>query len=156
MTSILRWLLVATGIVPPGPKRTKIVRDVFGAADWMAKALTSSGYDADYSLESLREMDRFFDEHSADGHPRPGGLLAERTRQRIFGLGAYVGEVIRRRGGGGEWIGDDGDPKAEINVRLKLASGTEIWPMQRAIKRLVNGEEDAVYPYAAIVLNPTS
>jgi len=32
------------------------------ASDWVTKALNSSGYKADYSLESIKEIDRFFDE----------------------------------------------------------------------------------------------
>ncbi|WP_455714891.1 hypothetical protein [Anaerosporobacter sp.] len=36
--------------------------DIFSAAEWVVRALNSSGYKVDYSLESMRELDRFFDE----------------------------------------------------------------------------------------------
>jgi hypothetical protein len=61
-------------------------------------------------------------------------------------LGAYVGEVIRRHYGG-EWQGDDADPAAEINVAVRLNSGTIFWPMQRVMKRFKNGPEDGIYVY---------
>ncbi len=34
--------------------------DIHLASDWVVKALNSSGYKADYSLESMKEIDRFF------------------------------------------------------------------------------------------------
>jgi hypothetical protein len=60
-------------------------------ADWIAAALTSSGYAADFSPSSLREVERFFEDQSADGKLRRGGLLAEDTSKRVFAIGAYTG-----------------------------------------------------------------
>ncbi len=106
-----------------------IVEDVMTASTWIAQALSSSGYHADFNPGSLWEIDRFFDEHSRDGRPVAGGLLSEALGSRLFALGAYVGEVIRRQLGG-EWHGDDSDPKAEISVELRLPDGTVCWPVQ--------------------------
>jgi hypothetical protein len=61
-----------------------IKEDIATASDWISRALQSSGYHADFSPQSLREIDRFFDEHSANGSPKPGGLLAESLGSRIF------------------------------------------------------------------------
>lgn len=105
-----------------GPVEPKVVADAKAAAEWIAEALSSSGYRADFSLESLREVDRFFDEHAPDGQPLPEGLLSSDVGERLFALGGYVGEVIRRACGG-EWEGSDEDPRAEVNIALKLASG---------------------------------
>ena len=69
-------------------------------AERIATALTSSGYRADFSPASLWDIDRFFDEQSDKGRPRRGGLLADETGARLFALGAYTGEVIRRAVGG--------------------------------------------------------
>src|SRR5215216_4179026 len=100
------------------------------AASWIADALSSSGYRADLSPQSLWEVDRFLAEQSRQGAATPGGLLAEDLGSRLFALGAYTGEVIRRSLGG-EWSGDDNDPEAEINVELHLADGSIVWPVQR-------------------------
>ena len=43
---------------------SSIVSDVLASAEWIAKALSSSGYQADFTLTSLGEIDRFFDEHA--------------------------------------------------------------------------------------------
>jgi hypothetical protein len=116
------------------------------AADWIAGALKSSNYEADYSINSLKEIDRFFDEHSRDGKPTPGGLLSKSLGSRLFALGAYVGECIRRAYGG-EWKGDDNDPKGEINISVCWPDGGIVWPVQRVMKRLKNGREDSIHVY---------
>ena len=122
-----------------------ITEDIHVGADWIAKALSSSGYAADFSPPSLWEIDRFFDDHSRNGEAVPGGLLGNDLGCRLFSIGAYVGEVIRRSVGG-EWRGDDSDPQAEINIELVVA-GSTCWPVQRVMKRFKNGAEDGVAAY---------
>jgi hypothetical protein len=147
------WVREATGArfghyaLVSDESSSSIVDDVLGSAEWISTALRSSGYAADFSPGSLWEVDRFFDEHTEGGRPRRRGLLAESTGSRLFGIGAYIGEVIRRDVGG-EWEGDDTDPEAEINVAVRLSDGSLIWPVQRVMKRLQNGAEDAIAPYA--------
>src|SRR4029453_9500950 len=114
-----------------------LVEDIRTAADWIAKALSSSGYRADFSITSLKEVDRFFDEHSKNGQAVPGGLLSEQLGSRMFALGGYVGEVIRRTHGG-HWQANDKDPEGEINIALVLPTGGLIWPVQRVMKRFKN------------------
>ena len=128
------------------PNYKPILVDIQTSAAHVAAALNSSDYKADWSVESLREIDRFFDEQSSNGNVNPGGLLAEHMGAKIFAIGAYTGEVIRRAVGG-TWEGDDNDPKAEITVVLKLPHSGIIWPTQRALKRLRNGSEDGIYVY---------
>jgi len=125
-----------------------IVDDVMSGADWIASALNSSGYEADFSPSSLCEVDRFYDEHTSNGAALPNGLLAEETGARLFALGSYVGEVIRQSIGG-EWVGNDDDPQAEINVELRLAKNDRVWPTQRAMKRFSNGPEDSIAAYGS-------
>src|SRR5580704_1012357 len=127
-----------------------ILRDVSIAADWMARALSSSGYRADFSLESLREVDRSLEEQAPGGKPKPGGLLSKDFGNRLFSLGAYVGEVVRRQTGG-QWEGDDNDPEAEFNVMVRLPSGGMIQPVHRVMKRCKNGNEFSVYAYGGIL-----
>ena len=54
-----------------------------------------------------------------------------------------------RRHVGGSWSGDEDDPATEINVALNLPDGTQIWPVQRVMKRVSNGAEDSITAYAA-------
>ncbi|NIM93687.1 MAG: hypothetical protein GTO18_08250 [Anaerolineales bacterium] len=123
-----------------------IVEDVEAASAWMAKALSDSGYPADFSPSSLWQVEFFFEDNCASGQPVRGGLLAKDLGSRLFGLGSYVGEVIRQARGG-EWKGDDSDPAAEINVELHLSDGTICWPVQRVMKRFKQGPEDSIFAY---------
>jgi hypothetical protein len=120
-----------------------IKEDIAAGADWISRALRRSGYRADFSPQSLWEIDRFFDEHGENGVARPGGLLSESLGSRLFSIGSYIGEVVRRKLGG-EWVGDDADPQAEINVELHLPDGSRCWPVQRTMKRFKNGPEDGI------------
>jgi hypothetical protein len=125
-----------------------LIEDLDGAATWISQALQASGYAADFTASSLWSIDRFVDEHTQSGRARPGGLLATDFGPRVFALGAYTGEVIRRNLGG-EWHADDNDPDAEINVELQLPGGGVIWPVQRVMKRCLNGAEDGIAAYGA-------
>lgn len=127
-----------------------LTEDLDSSAVWISKALSSSGYLADFSPASLWAIDRFFEDHSVAGRPRPGGLLEKDLGSRLFGLGAYVGEVIRRALGA-EWRTDDQDPHGEVNVELVLPDGSIVWPVQRVMKRYQYGAEDGLVAYAAVL-----
>ena len=70
-------------------KKRNLVDDLELASKWVAKALNSSNYQADYSVESLKEIDRFFKEEN-----KPDGILSKNVGQILFSLGAYVGDVF--------------------------------------------------------------
>jgi hypothetical protein len=128
---------------------SKIAGDALALAEQISQALSQSGYRADFSLESLKEVDRFFDEQALNGKPKAGGLLSQPLGARLFAIGAYVGEVIRRHNGG-EWSGDDNDPQAEIDIAVRLETGVILWPVQRVMKRFKNGAEDGIWLYGAV------
>ena len=130
--------------------QSKIVNDALASAEQISRALSQSGYRADFSVESLKQVDRFFEEQTVNGQPRPGGLLSQQLGARLFAIGAYVGEVIRRQNEG-EWQGDDNDPQAEINIAVRLKTGVILWPVQRVMKRFKNGADDGIWVYGAAV-----
>lgn len=127
-----------------------LIEDAQEMSQWIAKALSASGYQADLSLQSLKEIDRFFDEHSCDGEAVPGGLLSEDFGARMFALASYIGEVLRREYGG-QWRADDDDPEGELNIALEFDRGGTVWPVQRVLKRMQNGAEDGIYVYGVLI-----
>ena len=50
--------------------------------------------------------------------------------------------------------GDDNDTHAEINVVVRLKTGTILWPVQRVMKRFKNGAEDGIWVYGATASAP--
>lgn len=118
------------------------------AADSVAHALQTSGYRADFTAASLWDLERFFSEHVAAGEPKPGGLLAVDTGKRVFALGSYLGEVIRRDLAG-EWVVDESDEHPEMNVAIRFPDGTCTWPVQQVMRRIVNGRRADLIEYAA-------
>lgn len=148
-------LTIASLSLPIGPALAaldnKLIADVKKSAAWVAGALNQSKYRADFTVESLQEIERFFAEHSRDGRPVPGGLLSAMTGPRLFAVGSYVGEVLRRAGNG-EWYAEAGDPDGEVNIEVRFPNGERIWPMQRVIKRVRNGSEENIYHYGRLVL----
>lgn len=125
----------------PDSKEPKLIDDIPKASDWVARALNSSGYTADYTLDSLKEIDRFFDEQN-----KPNGILSKNTGSILFALGCYVGNIALKVRGG-KWNTDDNDPNGEINIEVELSDGTKLWPVQRMMKRYRFGEEESIYAY---------
>ncbi len=126
-------------------QKPTLLQDIMTSKDWIAKALNSSNYAADFSIGSLKEIDRFFDEQNT-----PDGILNRNRGQILFALGAYIGEVIISAYGG-EWLTDDSDPQGEINIAVKLKDNSIIFPVQRAMKRYANGKEDSIYDYGIVL-----
>ena len=126
------------------PGRT-LAEDIPVAADWVANALNSSGYRADYTLESMKELDRFFDQQSG-----PGGILSRNRGQILFGLGAYVGQTAIRLYGG-SWQTDDNDPEGEVIIAVELENGTRIWPVVRCMKRCKLVAEESLFAYLMVL-----
>ena len=126
------------------------IAEAWTFAEWTAAALCQSGYRADFTIDSLKEIDRFFDEQAPRGRPRRTGMLAEDTDARLFGIGAYVGETIRRAREG-RWTGNDLDPLAKTDLAAKTGTGTTIWPIQKVMKRL-KSRSDGLFAYGEAIL----
>lgn len=123
-----------------GKKQPSLEDDIRYASEWVVNALNVSGYNADYSLESMKEIDRFFDEQSGEG-----GIISRNRGQIIFALASYIGETVIRLYGG-KWSGSD-----EVNMSVELKNGAVIFPTQRAMKRYSNGSEDSIYAYVYVL-----
>ncbi|MGB0413112.1 MAG: hypothetical protein ACPGJU_01585 [Coraliomargarita sp.] len=123
-----------------------IKKDIHEASRWVSGALTSSGFKADYSLNSLKEIERFFEENIIESKPKPGGFLAEQFGSRIFAIGAYIGDVLIQHSNG-HWEASDDDPKVEMNIKIVSQTGLEAWPVQKLLKRIKNGSEENIHHY---------
>lgn len=126
----------------PAVDASDFKNDIAIASKWVAGALNQTGYKADYSLESLQEVDRFIVEQKSEN----GFLGGENSGYILFALGCYVGDVLIKENSG-TWIVDASDPTPGINVSAKLGSGVTIWPVQRVMKAYSDSEGNKLYNY---------
>jgi hypothetical protein len=130
-----------------------ILQDVTDSANKGSQALLALGFKADFTFESIQELERFMKENvEAEGGAKSNGELSSNVGNKLFSLGSYLGEVIRRKIDG-TWEGDDADPDVTVNVAVKGPKQLEIFPIQRIMKRLQNGEEDDVWAFARITID---
>ena len=72
--------------------------DIIRTANWISNFLIREGYNIDYTLQSLNEIDKFFKE-------KINKILAndDNNRNFIFAIAAYIGEIIKAHFNG-KWI----------------------------------------------------
>jgi len=126
--------------------------DIKTQSEWIVKAFGADKLLLDYSMESFKKIDQFFDKHSIRGKAKPKGRLSQNLGPILFSIGAYVGETIIKNVAGAVWRTNDNDPEGEVNAEIVLPDGIVLWPMQRVIKRFKNGGEDGVYAYGVVAI----
>lgn len=122
---------------------SSLIEDLEKAALWAAENLTASGYLADYSLDSLKDLDRFFETERT-------GLLAEHEDRGVvlFTLGAYLGQVALKVHGG-SWQTDDQDPQAELHAKVLLETGQAFQPVMACISRYQYPRSQSLYAFVS-------
>jgi hypothetical protein len=96
----------------------------------------------DYSVASLRVVD-----FVVEGLSR-GGLEQGRVAGTLFGLGAYVGEVLVRRAGA-VWVDFDADQRAFFgqSVGVRMPDG-RVWnPLGKVVNRFELGQEESLLTF---------
>ena len=126
-------------------KKRNLEEDIKIASSWVAEALKSSGYNADYSIESLKELDRFLKEEN-----KPNSILSKNVGQKLFALGAYLGDVFIKKYGG-HWVTNDKDKDGEINITVELDSEIVLMPVISVMKCYDNCEENSLYALAIAI-----
>ena len=106
------------------------------------------GITLDYSIESLRYIDAYYDSYLSKFVPLHDETLAPEIRSSLFAIGSYVGQTIIKNFKGSYWEITENDLIDPINTVLKLWDETMSWPFQKVMKRFYNGPEDSVYGYA--------
>ena len=101
---------------PDKKKTSTLSEDIRASCEWVVTALNSSGYKVDYTLESVKEIDRFIDEQSGEN-----GIISRNKGQILFSLGCYVGETVIRLYGG-KCIGSQEDVNTAASTAYMIMS----------------------------------
>jgi hypothetical protein len=101
-------------------------------------------------IRSLGEIDRFIDDNVKNGKPIGTGNLESDFGIKLFSLGAYVGETIRRKYGG-KWNLAHAkiDPDSFPDATVELKGGAVIFPFHKTAKRIYNGDADSLFFYGS-------
>lgn len=129
------------GADPAAPVREEtagacLAREMAQEAAGFAAALGALGYRADFTVESLEELERFFQEETG-----PNGILTGACEGRLKGLAAYLGESLRQAWGGAWEDGEDGP-------RLRLENGAVRDVLFTVRRRWETGEGEPFAAYA--------
>jgi hypothetical protein len=112
------------------------------AADFVARATRRNALPLDYGVASLRVVDFIVSGLRKDA-PDP-----ERVAGTLFGLGAYVGEVLVRRAGA-QWVDLDADQRAYFRqeVGVRMPDG-RVWnPLGKVRNRFEQGPAESLQTF---------
>lgn len=110
-----------------------------GVAEFVRRVTARNRLPLDYSVASLRVVDRITDGLRGAG-PEQGNVARE-----LFWLGAYAGEVFVRSAGA-EWVDFDRGQQELFGqlVGVRMPDG-RVWnPIGKVAKRFVAGREESV------------
>lgn len=143
---LLSAIVVIIKILTLNPKNRKpdkevLKNDVESSKEWIKEILITSGYQADFSVESLKEIDRFIDEQNKEG-----GMLSRDTGKMLFALGAYVGETIIENYGG-RW--DFDECESEMSIKVTVEGNVALFPVMRVMSRYQYGKANSIYAYGS-------
>ena len=126
-------------------KKRNLKEDLEIASRSISEEMISAGYHADYTIESLKEVDRFMEEERKDG-----GLLTDHLGAKLFGLGAYVGDVFIKKYGG-QWITHDRAKDGEMTVTVQLDNEITFMPVISVMKSYQDEEAPKLYVLALAI-----
>ena len=125
------------------------------ALDAIDHAKSSMRIDLDFSPDSVKEVESILD---VMFKTRPAGIVAKLLKRGPSpeavdtfskAYGGYIGEVLRKLGGG-EWFFDTQIAPGQRVIGLQK-SNQRLWPTAKVGKRLTNGPEDNVWHYFQII-----
>ncbi len=113
------------------------------------------GHELDCSEDSLKKVETILEMYNKE---IPKGFIKRLlkkcpTQQEIIQMskvwGGYIGEVIRNKFGG-QWTFED--LFGEKNIAVLSVGETQLFPVAKAYKRIVNGKEDDIYFYYKVLI----
>lgn len=122
------------------------------AADIVASTKQISGKTLDYSVKSLKIVDKIV------GGFHSEGVTVQAIAETVFGFGCYVGEVLVRHAAG-TWRAatqEEMDTIYGVPLIVVLSGGVTANPIGKVIKRLENGDIDNIHYFYRMITREAS
>jgi len=105
----------------------------------------------DYQLDSLAKVEDYLTKTMPNpAKPISKSLFADDMETMTMNFGAYIGEIVRRNTRHAKWNYQEGNSPWEIG--LIQPNGNVGFPINKAFKRIHNGDEDNVHHFARVFL----
>ncbi len=124
-------------------------------SNWIVNCFATENLDLNFSTDSLKHLDKFIDDHSINGEPKPNGILNKNHEEILFGMGIYLGETIKKYLPGSKWLISE-EENNSLTGDLILPNDAHVFPIEKIFKRFQNGSEDEIYAYGLIVIEQMS
>lgn len=116
----------------------------------VCRDLRKCGYVLNYSVDSVKELDKFIKEYFSNGKLIKEIELFKNKDMEFFKLamGAYIGEVIKKNYKG-NWIYNVFSARVYdyINLEIELKNNITIYPYQETLKRINDTELGSLHSY---------
>ena len=122
-------------------------------SDWIVKCFATENLHLDYSIDSLKCLDKFLADNVTNGIPNINGILYKNHKKILYGIGVYLGETLKMSLPDSQWLTKKENGVDQLTGEFILPNGTQVFPLGRVIRRFENGEEDSIYPYGLILVN---
>ncbi|MGG9961736.1 hypothetical protein [Ferruginibacter sp. SUN106] len=129
------------------------LQELNNACSYIIQQYASINISLDFSVESVKELDRLFDDEFKDGElVNPDSSFAKRHGFIMTGVAAYLSEVFIQHSVNSKIEIDPNDESWYVNFKVVAANGWSVEPGQRVIKRRLEGRESDFYHYVIIML----
>ncbi len=122
-------------------------------ADEAVQEFAQVGLTLDFSKASAAALDIVLTDRIGRGGlgaVNPNWRPSDQERRLIALVGSYIGEIIRARFGG-KWADDPEHPGKPLFVRLEWPGRGQAWPLERAFRRLRDGQSEALARYVDLI-----
>ncbi len=128
-------------------ERIPIDTEIRDAHESLVSIFHDFGVDLDYSIESLHRIENYLEENYPSNQDAKNPFPAVRVGVKIFYIGAYLGETLRKKLGG-NWQFDEHDPLGQIRAELCFENGERIRPIEDVMTRIEEKLPIEIFSYA--------
>ena len=117
--------------------------------EWLVNKFREESIPLDYSAASVEAIEKVLATETTKGLPNKKSWLKEEYGRYLFGIAAYLGEVVIRDVGGLRWNvpAEPESPERSIEVVSEAVTDKKMYPGEKVFKRLHKGKAENLQEY---------